>query len=334
MQTMSPVLIIFFNRPSTLKKVFERVREVKPPVLFLAQDGPRDKKDFEKVMECRKIVEKIDWPCEVYRNYEEKNLGCDPNVYKALDWAFSIVDRLIVLEDDDIASFSFFRFCDELLERYKCDERIQTISGFQRLEKYEDCPYSYYFSMINAGVGWATWKRVWEDVKKHSCFPVLKDNYSLENLRMLEKEVFPKYYSETSKNLEITRQKDEKENKHSSWERLLGQTMMSESRLSISPCYNLVTNIGLTDDATHSNSDLRMFHPKIRRLFFMKAYELEFPLKHPPVIIRDMVYEKKFKKEFPGSKSDKFMLKIDYAFRLLLYKGPKVLLKKIIKCGK
>ena len=75
MQTMSPVLIIFFNRPSTLKKVFERVREVKPPVLFLAQDGPRDKKDFEKVMECRKIVEKIDWPCEVYRNYEEKNLG-------------------------------------------------------------------------------------------------------------------------------------------------------------------------------------------------------------------------------------------------------------------
>lgn len=329
METCSPVLIIFFNRPSTLRKVFERVREVKPPILFLAQDGPRDINDMVGVERCREIVEKIDWPCKVYRNYEEKNLGCDPNVYKALDWAFSYVDCLIILEDDDIASYSFFKFCDQMLERYKYDERIQTISGFQRLERYGECPYSYYFSMINAGIGWATWKRVWEDVKKHSSFPVLKDQYCLGNLKILEKKIFPKFYSETSKNLKITQIKDTVGHTHSSWERLLGQTMMSESRLSISPCYNLVTNIGLTDDATHSTSDLRMFHPKIRELFFMKAYEIDFPLRHPPVVMRDMIYEKRFEREFPSSKLDRLMLKIDYAFRVLIYKGPGALLSKI-----
>ena len=35
------VLILFFNRPEHLKKVFEEVRKARPSRLFLYQDGPR-----------------------------------------------------------------------------------------------------------------------------------------------------------------------------------------------------------------------------------------------------------------------------------------------------
>lgn len=327
----TPILLIFFNRPSTFRKVFERIREVKPKILLLAQDGPRNEKDMPGVMECREIAEQIDWECDVYRNYSEINLGCDPNEYRSFDWAFGIVDRLVILEDDCVASASFFRFCDELLEKYNDDERIQTISGFQRVEKYEECPYSYYFSMINAGYGWATWKRVWEDAKKHSTYPILKDKYLLDNLRMLEKSVFPVYYKHESKKLIQKNTLDKQTGKHTTWETIMGQTMMLESRLSISPCYNLVTNVGMTDDSTHGGSDVRMFSPKIWRLFFMKSYEIDFPLKHPPMVLRDMKYEELSKRMFPSTPFAKFMIKVDYAFRVLRYKGPKVLLSKILK---
>ncbi|WP_455683532.1 hypothetical protein [Thomasclavelia sp.] len=330
-ETESPVLLIFFNRPDTFKKVFERVREVRPKTLFLAQDGPRDSDDIPSIEACRKIAEKVDWDCVVHRNYSNINLGCDPNEYRAFEWAFSKVDRLIILEDDCIASYSFFKFCDELLEKYKDDQRIQTISGFQRLDKYTACPYSYYFSMINAGLGWATWKRVWEDALKHTDYPVLESEYYLNNLKKLEKKIFPVYYNETSNILKKKKLLDSASGKHTTWETIMGETMMLESRLSISPCFNLIMNIGLTDDSTHATSDLRMIPKKIRRLFFIPAYELEFPLKHPPIMMRDMEYEKQSAKIFPSTNFSKCMVKINYAFRVLVFKGPRILILKIIK---
>ena len=59
----SAVTMIFFNRPDTLEKVFEKVREAQPPKLFLVQDGPRpgNEKDAARIEACRNIVEKVDW---------------------------------------------------------------------------------------------------------------------------------------------------------------------------------------------------------------------------------------------------------------------------------
>lgn len=59
------------------------------------------------ILACRKIVDEIDWECEVHQWYQEKNFGCDPSEYLSQKWAFSIVEKCIVLEDDDIPSLSF-----------------------------------------------------------------------------------------------------------------------------------------------------------------------------------------------------------------------------------
>ena len=60
-QLETPVALIFFTRPDTFAKVFEKVREAKPKKLFLIQDGARENRpdDIEKIMECRKIAENI-----------------------------------------------------------------------------------------------------------------------------------------------------------------------------------------------------------------------------------------------------------------------------------
>ena len=99
------VLLLFFNKVETTGLVLERILEAKPSVLLLAQDGAREDNahDEKAVPECRKRVEEllagIDWPCEIYRNYAEKNMSCDPREYSAISWAFGIVDKLIILED-------------------------------------------------------------------------------------------------------------------------------------------------------------------------------------------------------------------------------------------
>ena len=101
------VLILFFNRPEPLKAVFSQVKKARPSKLFLYQDGPRNEKDMPGILACREVVKDIDWECEVQQLYQEKNYGCDPSEYMSQKWAFSHVDKCIVLEDDDIPSLSF-----------------------------------------------------------------------------------------------------------------------------------------------------------------------------------------------------------------------------------
>ncbi len=98
----TPILFIIFNRPETTKKVFETIRNAKPKKLFIAADGPRDKKTGEKELceETRKITSQIGWDCEVKTLFREKNLGCGKAVSEAINWFFDNVEEGIILEDD------------------------------------------------------------------------------------------------------------------------------------------------------------------------------------------------------------------------------------------
>ena len=71
------VLILFFNRPEQLARVFAEVRKARPSRLFLYQDGPRGERDMPGIMACREVVADIDWDCDVQRLYQERNYGCD-----------------------------------------------------------------------------------------------------------------------------------------------------------------------------------------------------------------------------------------------------------------
>ena len=128
-----PVLLIFFCRDEVLRQVFECVKKVKPTKLYLYQDGARRESDMPGIQACRDIVSQVDWECKVHTFYQDKNVGCDPSEYIAQKWMFEKEDRGIVLEDDDVVSDSFFYFCEELLEKYKDDERINMICGMNHL---------------------------------------------------------------------------------------------------------------------------------------------------------------------------------------------------------
>lgn len=74
----TPVAFLIFNRPDTTEKVFEAIRQAKPPKLLVVADGPRLDRpgEAEKCKDTREIVKQVDWTCEVLTNYSDINLGC------------------------------------------------------------------------------------------------------------------------------------------------------------------------------------------------------------------------------------------------------------------
>jgi hypothetical protein len=89
----------------------------------------------------------------------------------------------IVIEDDCVAEASFFRYADELLERYADDERLFAVSG----DNFEVAPRttstSYFFSRYAHIWGWATWSRAWKHYDESMAeWQRLRDSGWLERL--------------------------------------------------------------------------------------------------------------------------------------------------------
>ena len=275
-----PVLLIFFARPDTFSQVFEAVRQARPSTLLLWQDGPRPGRedDLAGIARCREIVENIDWDCTVYRQYHEENMGCDPSTFNAHSWAFSLVERCIVLEDDQLPDPSFFPYCAELLERYADDDRVNHICGYNVLGESTDCPNSYLFADYGSGA-WASWRRVaqgWD-----STYAFLHDEYAMKNLRAKYGKRFDGWYR-TAVRHEATGK--------AFWESILGMDCLLNNRVAIIPQVNLASNIGLTAGSTHSNAVQSLLPKSQQQIFFAESRTMEFPLRHPAHIVPDYGY--------------------------------------------
>lgn len=321
-----PVLLIFFSRPGCFEKVFEQVRIARPSKLFLYQDGPRDgnEQDIQGIQKCREIAENIDWECEVYKLYQEKNVGCDPSEYIAQKWVFSYVDRCIILEDDDVPSQSFFPFCKELLERYKDDERINMICGMNNLETV-DSPYSYLFSITGSIWGWATWKRVVDSWEGDYAF--LTPGYDRDKLF----EALKMHNINPQSKMKVWQKNKDSGVEH--YETILGLGQYVNNSLNIVPTKNMIINIGNTPEgSTHSASGIEMIPRQLRKIYTMNSYEIEFPLKHPRYVIEDVEYQKKlFRLMGVGHPLIQFCRKVEKSFLIIRYEGIKSLLKKVLQ---
>ena len=141
----TPVAFIIFNRPDTTEQVFQRIREAKPKKLLVIADGPRENRigEDEKCAKTRAIIDQVDWDCEVLKNYSSINLGCGKRPATGITWVFEQVEEAIILEDDCLPHPTFFRFCQEMLQRYATDERIMHISGNNFQFKENKTKYSY-----------------------------------------------------------------------------------------------------------------------------------------------------------------------------------------------
>lgn len=280
-----PVALIFFTRPDLLEITFAAIKEARPSKLFLIQDGQRidNSSDLSNIYKCRDIVEKIDWDCKVYKNYSEENLGCGMRIFSGLNWAFKYVDHLLIIEDDCVPSQSLFPFTLELLDKYKYDDRIGMICGMNNLESCLNLPNDYFFSTSGSIWGWATWKRVWQKVEYDLDF--LEDDYSTNTVYKTDMRL---------KSMgEINIKKIKRGEKLTSWSYQFGMNIFLQHQLNIIPKYNMIENIGLSENGANSVSSIKFIPRGLRSLYNMKTYSYDFPLKHPKYVVNDLEFKAK-----------------------------------------
>ena len=258
----TPILFLVFNRPETTRSTFELIRRMQPEHLYIAADGPRENVEGEsnRCMLVRELISNgIDWPCHVKYLYRSNNLGCGRAVREAITWFFSQVEYGIILEDDCLPNTSFFKFCSEMLDLYKDNERVFHITGsnFQSGKKigYGD----YYFSEFIHVWGWASWRRAWDHYDSE-----MAGYYDMRNTHP-QRKLLPWSQFDEVYNGSID-----------TWDMQWFFTCLKHNALSIVPNYSLIKNVGFTDAwATHTNFKEPEY---IRKAIQM---ELNFPLKHP-----------------------------------------------------
>jgi hypothetical protein len=300
----TPVAFIIFNRPETTQKVFNAIVQAKPSVLFVIADGPRNNRprEKEKCIETRSIVEKIDWDCQVFKNYSETNLGCRKRVSSGIDWVFDNVEEAIILEDDCLPHPTFFRYCQELLSRYRDVKNVMLISGDKVLSDYKVENESYYFSEYVHIWGWATWGRAWQlfDLEMKDWDRISKPNF-YEN--HLYKKSTVKYWRKLFQEVY--------DGKIDTWDYQLQFAQWKNKMLSIVPANNLVINLGFGIDPTNTKGSGGLYRK-------MQLQGMNFPMSHPKQIISNFQADK-----IENNLFHKFGLK-EKIRRLLLKFGIKV----------
>lgn len=285
-----PVLFIVFNRPHTTRKVFEVIREVKPERLYIAADGPRNKEESGICKEVRNIATNVDWNCEVETLFHDENKGCGSGPVAGISWFFANEEYGVILEDDCVPTRSFFRFCEELLERYKDDERIMHINGNNygaAKENFFSSDYSYHFGSMPQAWGWASWRRAWQkfDWKINNLDQFINAGF-LESIFTEEK-----YVKKQIKRWELVQG-----GKRDIWDFQWQFSVISNHGLTIVPKCNLITNIGFGKNATHTKN-------KNSVKADLKTDQIQFPLNHPDFIVPDRQINSWYQNNMLGSPS-------------------------------
>ena len=273
----TPILLISWRRPEKTLKVIKEIRKIKPNKLYLACDGPikNDPLNQMKVTATREVLNKeIDWDCEIKKLYSEKNNGCMMGVSKAITWFFKNEEEGIILEDDCVPHKDFFYFCSVLLDIYRFDKRIWSISAHNQQNGKKKGTGSYYFSRYSHCWGWASWRRCWDsydpkinDWPKIKKEKVLNDIFSSKLEIRYWENIFDSIYYKSEPN---------------TWDYQWTYTCFKNSGLTIIPNINLINNIGFDVEATHTKNGLSQ---TINKELKLKESGI-FPIKHPITIVR------------------------------------------------
>ena len=254
----TPILFLVFNRPDLTQKVFETIRNCQPSRLYVAADGPRPHKSGELQLcaETRKIMEQVDWDCAVRKLYRDENLGCGRAVSEAITWFFEQESEGIILEDDCLPDASFYPFCREMLERYRDNDKVGSISGNNFLPAAMQATTPYSFSKYAQIWGWASWARFWKSYD----YELSGEEEQWEEIirRVNPIEYHARYWIEVFRAM--------KSGLIDTWDYQVVFSAWKRGFVHVYPSRNLISNLGYGQGATHTNFESPLSALKAERL--------------------------------------------------------------------
>lgn len=160
-KNLAPIVVTVFNRVEHTKKMINSLLNNKladKSEIYIFCDNYKDEKDKNAVEETVKYVSSIKGFKKIEVCVHAQNLGMVDNTLSAIEYIFTIYDKLIFLEDDAELSPIFLEFMNASLNYYKEKKNVMGITGWKYPCKPQANNDKIIFTRLGESWTWATWK--------------------------------------------------------------------------------------------------------------------------------------------------------------------------------
>lgn len=249
--SFAPIVIFVYNRADHFIRTYKALsecKEAKESDLFIFSDGAKNEKTAPAVDEVRKAAHSI----ENNGDFKSVNIIESP-VNKGLANAVingvtEIVDKygkVIVVEDDCVATDSFLSYMNRCLDFYETNKKIGCISGYTPdITLPEDYKNDMFVANRSCSCTWATWSDRWQGVdwELENTSDFYKNPSLIKKLNSNGSDRFMRLYRQTKGN-------------GSSWSVRFGAHLVKNGYFTLYPRYSYIQNIGCDESGVHSKSE-------------------------------------------------------------------------------
>lgn len=247
----APIVLFVYNRADHFSKTYKALAEcteAKESELFIFSDGSKNEKSAKGVAEVRKFAHSIENNGD-FKNVKiiesPENRGLAASVIAGVTKIIEEYGRVIVIEDDCVASPHFLRYMNKCLDFYESKKNTGSVAGYTPSIKF---PSTYTEDVFAANrscsCAWATWKDRWQgvdwDLKEISDF--YNSPKLIKTLNSNGSDRFLRLYRQTKGN-------------GSSWSVRFGAHLVKNGLITAYPRYSYITNIGCDESGVHSQTE-------------------------------------------------------------------------------
>ena len=287
-----PVVLFTFKRVDTLERIFPVLKSANVTKLYIFSDGGRNEEEKALVNKTREqILKMIDWDCEVIKEFADNNQGVFNQIGMGAKKVFEKEEKAIFLEDDNLPEPTFFRYCEEMLNKYQDDERILWICGtnYESESSYLDTDYVFTKHLLPCG--WASWSKKFNKYYLTS-FSVLNDK---ANRKKIKKAYESRWlYRQQIRSFRREKYCEDHHRRFISWDFHMALTIRLFGLYGIAPKYNQIRNIGIDQLSTHGGTSKKK--PNTAKFCEIPTHPLPDELKGPEEVSINKEFEKRFTK--------------------------------------
>lgn len=275
--TETPVLFITFARPDYARQTWDGIKAAKPKTLYFYSNKGRIEKEGEVARneEIRSYIKEIDWDCNLHTWFRDECVNIYDSLRGAIDWLFDNEEQGIILEEDCVPTLAFFSYVDQLINKFRDDKRVWSISGDNFL-RTNLSGYDYFFSHYHTMYGWASWRDRWNKINWETLHieETIKDRIFYQ-LFKTKKQANAKEQFFVHNEEFLLRTK--------CWDYILGLTIDQNNGVNILPREHLVKNVGII--GTHSKK-MNKFNVDVN-----PTNEQFIITNEPPFVFADVDYD-------------------------------------------
>lgn len=243
---LAPIALFAYNRPWHVSQTIEALKKNElsdSSDLIVFSDGAKDQSSIQKVEEVRQYLKIISGFKSVKIIESECNVGLGQSIISGVTQIVNEYGRAIVLEDDLVTSPFFLRYMNDALEYYRNEDSVISIHGY--CYPISGLPETFFVKGADC-LGWATWKRGWDNFESDGRILLSK----LEQRNLLNRFDFFGTYGYTRMLM------DQIDGKNSSWAVRWYASALLKDKLTLYPGQSLVFHIGSDGSGTNCTSEV------------------------------------------------------------------------------